>query len=398
MGYKNRMFKQQNPYRNNKSGRKQNFNMSPTDNSFAKSFYSNGYYNIDKEKARKLISRARERERSEKKYLALSQKVMPEEHQDEIHHESQNMQVQEYQRPFTTAHGKRTLTGNSSNAYDGNGRCATRKQRLRGLGEKAYSSDKNNNMRHKNGYYMSEKVSSIDTFGGKKYSQNHPVYHENDVKDLKIVDYFTGMNRLNRYIKKSKERFRKGNRAFLQTNKMKASMISPYKKSLLNVQEIFDFVQKQEKQEQSKSQEDNEAIMIEDRAVALKTPKMDEKQKWKIVMDYMRRNPRTLVDALPDPDDYINQTMYHPAYDQIIDQENKNINNSHANPYSRKNNDALTLNSQNKDSLDEDENANNIKIIQNPNRPRFKNSNSDQQENISQNQMAFTNIEPNISH
>jgi hypothetical protein len=387
------MFKQHNPYNHNKKGRK-NYNMSPTDKNIAKSFYSNSYYNINEEKARKLISRAKEREKSEK-YLALSKKEVPGSHQEEGHQESQNMQIQEYhQRPFTTAHGKRSLIGSNSNVYDSNSRGGVHKQRVSGLRNQAYSTEKTKNMRIKSGISVSDKLASVASYGGKKNS-HHPVYHENDVKELRIVDYFTNVNRLDRYIKKSKERFKKGNRAFLQPSKVKASMIEPYKKSLLNVQEIFDFVQKQEGQDQSKSQEDNEAMIIEDRAVPFKTRKMDEKQKWKVVMDYMRKNPRTLVDALPDPDYNVNQTMYHPAYDNIIDQENRNINNSHKEPYTRINQDALTLNSQNKDSFDEDENSNNMKIVQGSNDDHF--TNSDHQENVSQNQMAFANIQRDIT-
>jgi hypothetical protein len=387
------MFKQRNPYNHSKKGRK-NYNISPNDKNIAKSYYSNSYYNINEEKTRKLISRANKRENSDR-YLALSKKEVPRSHQEEGNQEIQNMQVQEYhQRPFTTAHGKRTLTGNNSNVYDSNSRGGVRKQRVSGLRDKAYSTEKTKNLRIKSGISVSDKLASVASYGEKKHSR-HPVYHENDVKELRIVDYFTGDNRLDRYIKKSKERFRKGNRAFLKPSKVKASMIEPYKKSLLNVQEIFDFVQKQEGQDQSKSQEDNEAMIIENRTVPFKTPKMDDKQKWKVVMDYMSKNPRTLVDALPDPGYDVNQTMYHPSYDNIIDQENHNINNSHKEPYSRINQDALTLNSQNKDSFDEDENTNNLKIIQDSNEDHF--TNSDEQEDVRQNQMAFTNIQRDIT-
>lgn len=59
-------------------------------------------------------------------------------------------------------------------------------------------------------------------------SAQKPVYHENDVKELKIVDYFSGMNRLTRYIKKSKERFKRANRVGYRS-KPKNPLINSYK-------------------------------------------------------------------------------------------------------------------------------------------------------------------------
>lgn len=208
-----------------------------------------------------------------------------------------------------------------------------------------------------------------------KYSHKPVIYNENDVKELKIVDYFTGLNRLNRYIKKTKERLRSGNKGLFRSSN-KQTRISPYKKSLLNVQEIFDFVQKKKQDTQSQHEyADSEAMVIQDKYTVGRNNQLTEKEKWKRVMDYLRENPKTLVDALPDPEP-LNQTMYHPLYDEIIDQENDyrttNVNLSQDNKaYSRFEQDALTLNTQNRDSLEFGAQGENIKIVNNP--PRHYN-------------------------
>ena len=122
-------FKKKRGYKANdsayKNAQRYPFGASPTNqNTMGRSFYSNGAYNYEQTKAKKLISRARERDRSEKKYLALSQQVMP---GDSLHNQenkdSQNMQMQDFDsRPITSAGGARILTGTTSNAYDVNGR------------------------------------------------------------------------------------------------------------------------------------------------------------------------------------------------------------------------------------------------------------------------------------
>lgn len=141
-------------------------------------------------------------------------------------------------------------------------------------------------------------------------------------------------------------------------------------KSLLNVQQIYDFVQQQEfEKSQSKEGADSEAMVIHDKTAVDRYNQLNEKQKWKRVMQFMRNNPKTLVDALPEPAS-LNKTMYHPIYDEIIDQENNfktaNITNSQdIQEYSNYDQDALTLNTQNRDSLDANSQAANIKIVQN---------------------------------
>eukprot|EP00343_Euplotes_focardii_P003037 CAMPEP_0205805792 /NCGR_PEP_ID=MMETSP0205-20121125/9125_1 /ASSEMBLY_ACC=CAM_ASM_000278 /TAXON_ID=36767 /ORGANISM="Euplotes focardii, Strain TN1" /LENGTH=202 /DNA_ID=CAMNT_0053077583 /DNA_START=55 /DNA_END=661 /DNA_ORIENTATION=+ len=186
-----------------------------------------------------------------------------------------------------------------------------------------------------------------------------------ELKELKIVDYFNGMNRLNRYIKKSKARFKRANKHGFQT-KAKNSLITPYKKSLLNVEDIFKFVNIQKEQEDQEA--DTEAITVHEKAIA-KRSQLDDKEKWGIVMEYMSKNPRILLDALPDPDEDISKTMYSPAYDEIIDQENVQQNsniveeemNEEVDLYSQ---DALALGAHNNEFGD-GSNVNSIPIIHN---------------------------------
>jgi hypothetical protein len=213
------------------------FNVSPQNRKqLVSSFYSKGPYNGETNKARRLITRAREREQSDKKkYLALSQKVVDTQHSDHYeYYEDVNNAEEPKARPYTTDQGNRA-TLSTHNAYHNLDRGYSRKQRFRGVKAQASSSDKTKRRligdrnRKQRGYFGTERVSSVDNFKSKKPSQNYPVYHEDDVKGLKIVDYFNGLNRLNRYIKKTKERLRSATRGFGGTSKVKPKIGSPFK-------------------------------------------------------------------------------------------------------------------------------------------------------------------------
>lgn len=141
-------------------------------NGYNTSFISKEPYNNHHNKTRKLISRAKQRDKSEKKYLAHSQKVMPEEERDPAEDYHQNIAVTEYKiRPYTTAKGDRTVFSASA-GYESNDRCISRKQKLRGF--KNQNSSTGNDSQHiiqtgvsKGGYFPSDRLSSVDTFKSK---------------------------------------------------------------------------------------------------------------------------------------------------------------------------------------------------------------------------------------
>lgn len=228
------------PYRNRDKKLNRNTQpdqYSPNQKSYATSFYSREPYNHDQNKTRKLLSKARKRDKSEKKYLAQSQKVMAEENKDvDENYQTPNMIIEELKaRPFTTAQGERSFMNIDDNAYSNKGRGVSRKQKIRGARiqnssaeQNAYQVSQQRNSKQ-GGYFISDRVSSVDTFKTKKNSVRPPVYQESDVKELKITDYFTGLNRLNRYIKKTKERLRSGNKGIYRSDKQKAKVSSPFK-------------------------------------------------------------------------------------------------------------------------------------------------------------------------
>lgn len=169
-----------------------------------------------------LINKAKEKDRSQQRFLALSQKVMSEGKREENDQVS-NLPNETYQnRPFTSAYGQKALTSDNSN-----GRMMSRKQKFRGK----VNSHKNFgkfNMVPKPQSKSSKRVTSIRR---RKFSSNRQGYQENDVRGLRIVDYFSGMNRLNRYAKKSKERFRKAHKHGynLKPQHLKHPLITSYK-------------------------------------------------------------------------------------------------------------------------------------------------------------------------
>ena len=140
-----------------------------------------------------------------------------------------------------------------------------------------------------------------------------PIYNEEDVKDLKIVDYFNGLNRLNRYIKKTKERLKSATKGIFKSENIGSHIFSPFKKTLLNVNEIYQFVEDHQNKtniiDDSKQNEQSEIIIRPNDSAERK---LNEKEKWSKIMSYLRQNPKILVDALPDPETF-NQTMNFPA-------------------------------------------------------------------------------------
>lgn len=162
------------------------------------------------------------------------------------------------------------------------------------------------------------------------------------------------------------------------------------------MREIFDFVKSQEKAQNSITEEgqeaDNEAIMIQEKHAIVRQNRLNEKEKWKIIMDFMRKNPRTLVDALPEPEGDLkieqHQTMYSPVYDEIMDQENiqirANTNSSEENISPNYNQDALILN-----SLDDQNRQKNILVL-NKNQPLEEKAGEPK---FSEQEMAYTNIQ-----
>jgi len=320
------------------------FHMSAQDQkSIANTYYSKDPYNYETNKTRGVLNRAKNRELSEKKYLAHSQKVMRD-IQDDNDSSNHNFRTEEYKaRPFTTDNEGSTMIMQNNNFYN-NQRCATRKQKVRLAGANTYHS--NNNRQ-----YKTERMSSVDTHQSRKPNFNQSSSKENEVKELKITDYLNGTSRVSRYIKKSKSR--KHN--MLRESYPKPKILSPFKKSLLNVAEIYSFVERQKTRE-NVNEADAEAIIIQEKGQVVLSSKLNEKQKWKRVMAYMKKNPKALVDALPDPEP-MNQTMYYPVYDEIIDQENNdqnaNLKSSHDTyGYENQEHDALTLNIQNNALID----------------------------------------------
>ena len=133
------------------------------------------------------------------------------------------------------------------------------------------------------------------------------------------------MNRLNRHIKKTKERLRSANKGMIRSDKLNSKLISPFKKTLINVNEIYQFVQQRQREEQSLEQSaDNEAITIHGEH------NLDEKQKWTQIMNYMRKNPKILVDVLPEPESLV--SSYYPLYRPEIEQADQPLNYSQEMP------------------------------------------------------------------
>lgn len=286
----------------------------------------------------RLINRARERENSEQKYLALSQKILKETSQvpDETEEFEQNEQTEAYRnKPISTEPESMSGLGVNNEAIKNSSRGFTRHQKHRV--QRFYPNSDNKSKPESNKvaksrdykqgkYFRTERVSSHNTFKPhKRHRQAKPVYHEHDVKELKIVDYFNGMNRLNRYITKTKERLRTANKGIIRSQKLHQKMMSPFKKTLINVNEIFNFVQNKKHEGHEVNQSaDNEAMVISHHE------ELDEKAKWAQIMDYMRKNPKVLVDALPEPDS-LNHTFY-PVYAGSMEQENANVNYSQEMP------------------------------------------------------------------
>lgn len=166
--------------------------------------------------------------------------------------------------------------------------------------------------------------------------------------------------------------------------------------------EIFEFVQNQEGREHSIQQEgaDSEAIIIQENQKAGRNNRLDDKQKWEKIMEFMRKNPKVLVDALPDPEP-VNQTLYHPMYDEILDQENlhrnMNVSSSHnSQHYDNYSKNVVTVNTQNRDSLDVCDNSN-IKIIPSQgNRSSWKGSLENRKGSSRKNKLRLMKLKPQI--
>lgn len=161
--------------------------------------------------------------------------------------------------------------------------------------------------------YNTDRFSSVENLANKSNKYNKtPIYNEEDVKDLKIVDYFNGLNRLNRYIKKTKERLKSATRGIFKSENIGSHIVSPFKRTLLNVNEIYQFVEDHQNKasifDDSKQNENTEIIVRQNDTT---NTGLNEKEKWSKIMSYLRQNPKILVDALPDPESF-NQTMQLP--------------------------------------------------------------------------------------
>lgn len=186
---------------------------------------------------RRIVKKARRRDQSEKKYLAHSQQVMSE----VDNNASQNYgEINEFQiRPFTTEGGKRIQRNFANNETKFYYKSAPRKNKPRAF--RLQNSNKGGRRLKKHHNFQTERVSSVDTYNG-GYQQNKMIYNESNIKELKISDYLTGMSRLNRYIKKTKKRLQITNNGVVRTY-AKAKVLSPFKKPIINVSDIYDFVQ-----------------------------------------------------------------------------------------------------------------------------------------------------------
>jgi uncharacterized protein YfkK (UPF0435 family) len=223
---------------------------------------------------RKLMKKARRKDQSEKKYLAQSQQVMSE----VDNNASQNYgELDDFQiRPITTEGGNRIQRNFASNEMKSHHKSAPRKSKPRVF--RLQNSNKGSRRLKKHHNFQTERVSSVDTYKA-DYQQNQMIYNERNIKELRISDYLTGMNRLNRYIKKTKKKLQITNNGVVRTY-VKAKGLSPFKKSILNVSDIYDFVQ-MKKQSQDQEGEDSEAMVIQEKGQIRRNNNPDEKQKWK---------------------------------------------------------------------------------------------------------------------
>ena len=135
--------------------------------------------------------------------------------------------------------------------------------------------------------YNTDRVASVENLRSNKKYSKAPIYQEEDVKELKIVDYFNGLNRLNRYIRKTKERLSSATKGFFKSENIRSKIFSPFKRTLLNVNEIYRFVEDHQQkldEMESKENENNENIVqINQSEIVVKD--MSEKEKWSKIMD-----------------------------------------------------------------------------------------------------------------
>ena len=290
-------------------------------------FQNKIHYNKDKRKNTRLIQKVKKDDAQN--CFIQSQKV-PNDNSWYPTNEEQEYQenaVQNFSdRPLTAEGGPRQYFGGRQRDNRNSTRGVSRKHKIRGAIMQHRSKQRHHrwlaqqrNIK-KEGFFKTERKKSLQHL--KNYKTNlhkAPIYHEDDVKDLKIVDYFNGLNRLNRYVKKTKERLRNDAKDAFKFDINNSKILSPFKKSLLNVDEIYKFVEEHQNQNNDlhESKEDEQAIVISD-----KQNKNAQAIKWKKVMDFFSHNPKMLVDALYDPDPTDKQ-LYHPVFDEIIDEENK---------------------------------------------------------------------------
>ena len=140
------------------------------------SFYKRSFWNKNESNAMKLINKAKDRDNSEQKYLAQSQKVVSnsitDHRNDEINDE--NYQIQAFNlRPFTTEGGQRQFFGTRQKELRGGTREIARKQKFKKfvIQNKTNQSSKeqlfqrrNLNQREK---YNTERFASVENLANK---------------------------------------------------------------------------------------------------------------------------------------------------------------------------------------------------------------------------------------
>lgn len=198
-----------------------------------KVFYSKG-----KSKATRLISRGKQEDADSQ--AAFTQNNMNGEGSSYPLEESAETQANQPQnfnnRPLTAEGGPRQNFDGRQKDCRNSTRGISRKNKIRGAVMKLQPAKNQRRLgtQHRNikkgTFFGTERKSSLQNMRNyRKTTYKTPVYQADDVKDLKIVDYFNGLNRLNRYVKKTQEKLRTGGKEVFKSENIGSKILSPFK-------------------------------------------------------------------------------------------------------------------------------------------------------------------------
>ena len=197
------------------------------------------FYNKGKQKATRLISRGKRDEEGSQVAFDQYNKPLREDssYPEEGFAEPQCNNAENYNnRPFTAEGGPRQLFAGKQKKNRNSTRGISRKNKIKGIIMKLNTTKNQRKLatQHRNfkkgAFFRTERKSSLQNMRNhRKYTEKTPVYHADDVKDLKIVDYFNGLNRLNRYVKKTQERIRTDGREVFKSDNIGSKILSPFK-------------------------------------------------------------------------------------------------------------------------------------------------------------------------